>query len=170
MGNLLVQLGIGRLVSLRWTAAIHEEWIGNLVTDGRTARERLVRTRDIMKYVLPGADVHGYEHRVPWLTLPAPEDRHVLAAAIEGGATVLLTFNLKDFPSDLLAPFGISARDPDGFLSEFLTEHLEAVEAVVDEAHFNLRRAAPAREAFVQALARQWLPGFVACLQGRDRL
>ncbi len=122
-----------------------------------------------MRHVLPGADVHGYEHWVLWLTLPAPEDHHVLAAAIEGGATVLLTFNLEDFPNDLLAPFGISARDPGGFLSEPIAEDPETVETVVDEARLNLSRTAPTREDLVQALARQRLPGFVACLQGRDR-
>jgi len=122
-----------------------------------------------MRHVPPDADLQGYEPRVTRLTLPAPGDRHVLAAAIEGGATVLLTFNLKDFPSDLLVPFGISAGDPAGLLSEFFTGDPGAVEAVVDEAHLNLRRAAPAREAFVQALARQRLPGFVTCLQGRDQ-
>ena len=168
--NLLVQLGIGQLVSPRWTEAIHEEWIGNLVADGRASRERLVRTRDIMRRVLPGADVRGYEHRMPGLTLPDPGDRHVLAAAIEGRATVLLTFNLRDFPNHILAPFGISARDPDGFLSELFTEDPEAVAAVVDAARLNLSRTAPTSEDFVQALERQRLPAFAARLRGHDRL
>src|SRR3954469_9882665 len=61
--NLLVQLGVERLIDVRWTDAIHEEWIANLVRDGRVTRERLLRTRDIMKRVLPSADVHGYPLR-----------------------------------------------------------------------------------------------------------
>jgi len=69
-----------------------------------------------------------------------------------------------------LAPFGISARDPGGFLSELFTEDPEADEAVVDEARLNLSQTAPTREDFVQALARQRLPGFVSCLQGRNQL
>jgi PIN domain-containing protein len=50
------------------------------------------------------------------LTLPDPDDRHVLAAAIQGDAEVIVTYNLADFPSQLLARYGIEAVHPDGFL------------------------------------------------------
>jgi hypothetical protein len=54
------------------------------------------------------------------LWLPDPGDVHVLAAAVDGGADELLTFNLRDFPSPALAAEGIIRRDPDGFLREAL--------------------------------------------------
>jgi len=57
--------------------------------------------------------VTGYERLIETLDLPDPDDRHVLAAAIAGGADVLVTKNLKDFPADRLAPFGIEAQHPD---------------------------------------------------------
>ena len=75
---MLVQFGVEGLIDVRWTDAIHEEWIGNLVADRRETRERLVRTRDIMRRVLPGADVRGYEDRFASLPLPDGGDRHVL--------------------------------------------------------------------------------------------
>ena len=49
--NLFVQLGVNHIVRPRWTDAIHDEWIRNLVASGRETRERLLRTRDIMKRV-----------------------------------------------------------------------------------------------------------------------
>jgi hypothetical protein len=51
-----------------------------------------------MDDINPKSLVSGYEARIPQLSLPDTDDRHVLAAAIEAGATVIVTFNLSDFP------------------------------------------------------------------------
>jgi hypothetical protein len=42
--------------------------------------------------------VTGYESLIPPLTLPDPNDRHVLTAAIVGKYDVIVTQNLQDFP------------------------------------------------------------------------
>mgnify|MGYP005820668547 CR=1 FL=1 len=59
--------------------------------------------------------ITGYETLIPALTLPDPDDRHVLAAAIAGRCDVIVTRNLKDFPEDALAAFHIEAQHPDEF-------------------------------------------------------
>lgn len=43
-------------------------------------------------------------------------DRHVLAAAIRCKAQAIVTYNLKDFPADVLREFDIEAIHPDVFL------------------------------------------------------
>ena len=63
----------------------------------------------------PEALVSGYEPLMAELTND-PKDRHVLAAAIHAGAPVLLTFNLKDFPEEALAPWGVEAVHPQAHL------------------------------------------------------
>ena len=73
--NLFVQLGVNNIVQPRWTDAIHDEWMRNLVASGKATYERLARTRDILKRVLPDADVRGHEHRIAGLTLPDLDDR-----------------------------------------------------------------------------------------------
>ena len=163
--NLLIQFGVERLLDVRWTDAIHDEWIGNLIADGRATRERLMRTLDIMCRVLPKADVRGYEHRIAGLILPDAGDRHVLAAAIEADASVLLTFNLADFPHASLAAHGVVARDPDDFLCELHASDPEAVEAAVDAARNNLRITAPEMDEFINILERQRLVTFASCLR-----
>ena len=57
----------------------------------------------------------------------------MLAAAVAGGAEVLLTLNRADFPTRTLARHGLVLREPDGFLSELLAEgvDLRAVAAAV---------------------------------------
>ncbi|WP_405179811.1 PIN domain-containing protein [Nocardia sp. NBC_01377] len=60
--------------------------------------------------------VDGYEPLIEGLTLPDPDDRHVLAAAIKIGAQVIVTSNLADFPNDMLTPWHIQAKSPDDFL------------------------------------------------------
>lgn len=167
--NLLVQLGVHRIVAPRWTDAIHDEWIGSLVAAGRATRERLIGTRDIMKRVLPEADVRGYEPRIAGLTLPDPSDRHVLAAAIEAGAEAILTFNGRHFPAEILAPLGLIARDPDSFLCDLHEADPEAVLAAVDAARLNLSRTAPSFDVFIDALERQRLVGLAARLRSDRR-
>ncbi len=65
------------------------------------------------------------------LHLPDPADTHVLATAIAGGADVIITLNLRDFPTRALAPEGIAARSPDDFLMAFWLADPKLVGAVV---------------------------------------
>ncbi|MGB6131557.1 MAG: hypothetical protein WBG54_07240 [Acidobacteriaceae bacterium] len=45
----------------------------------------------------------------------SPKGRHVLAA-VACGAQTIVTFNLKDFPPEALAPWNVKAQSPDEFL------------------------------------------------------
>lgn len=66
------------------------------------------------------AMVIGWEQTCAGLDLPDPDDRHVLAAAIKGGAQSLATFNLKDFPEHCLAATDVEVVHPDEFLLDQL--------------------------------------------------
>jgi len=104
-----------------WTAAIQDEWIRNLVKarpDINSAN--LEATRRSMEKAFPGSNVVGYEFLIERLLLPDPDDRHVLAAAIKGEAQVIVTANLKDFPSTALKPYALRAEHPDVFISRHI--------------------------------------------------
>lgn len=64
--------------------------------------------------------VTGYEGMIEGLTLPDPNDRHVLAAAIVGQVNVIVTRNLRDFPESALAPYKIKAMHPDRFIRHLI--------------------------------------------------
>ena len=55
---------------------------------------------------VPDGCVTGYEDLIDALTLPDPNDRHVLAAAIHCGANVIVTFNDADFPAETIQVAG----------------------------------------------------------------
>ncbi len=50
--------------------------------------------------------------------LPDPGDAHVIAAAIETSASIIVTNNLKDFPADILNNHGIEAKSANDFLAD----------------------------------------------------
>jgi hypothetical protein len=90
--NLLIQFAVDRLVGIRWTAQIHDEWIRNLAANSDSlSHDRLVRTRDLMNTVLPDAVVLGHEPLIESVDLPDPDDRHVVAAGIISGASAVIT-------------------------------------------------------------------------------
>jgi len=119
--DLLMQLAVTDMFHAKWTADIHRESIDALLeNEPHRSRVVLERTRELMDMSTRDSLVTGYEHLIDSLTLPDPDDRHVLAAAIVGRCDVIVTHNLKDFPNELLAAYGIEAQHPDEFLSNHL--------------------------------------------------
>ncbi len=107
--DLLMHLAVADLFRATWTEEIHNEWIRSVLADRPDlSRRQLERTRDLMDVHVRDCLVTGHEHLIPKLSLPDPDDRHVLAAAITCGADVIVTFNLADFPIDALAPHRIT--------------------------------------------------------------
>jgi len=126
--DLLMHLALTDLFRARWTDEIHDEWIRSVLKDRPDlTREQLERTRSLMNAHVRDCLVTGYEGLIEGLTLPDPDDRHVLAAAIRGSASVIVTFNLDDFPAECLDKFGVEAQHPD----EFITHLIDLAPAVV---------------------------------------
>ena len=61
--------------------------------------------RSVLELHFPEAMVSDFEHLEASLQND-PKDRHVLAAAIKAQASTIVTFNLKDFQPEALAPCG----------------------------------------------------------------
>ena len=115
--DLLLQLAAAGHYHARWSDDIHDEWIRNvLINRPDLDIAQLTRTRQLMDRHVRDARVEDYDGLIAGLTLPDLEDRHVLAAAIAGGANYIVSFNLKDFPAAALLPHGIEPVHPDDFL------------------------------------------------------
>jgi hypothetical protein len=126
--SFLMHLAMSDLLWARWTTQIHEEWMRNVQRDyPDMTREKVERIRDLMDRHALDSIVTGHEELAPALTLPDPDDRHVLAAAIRAGADAIVTFNLADFPREIVAGFGIEVLHPDELLERLIDLDFEAV-------------------------------------------
>jgi hypothetical protein len=137
----LVWLGVVGACRPLWTDMIHREWIENvLIKRPQTERSKLERTRELMDINLPAARVEGFESLIPSLVLPDENDRHVLAAAIQGEANFIVTFNLSDFPANVVGSHGIEPIHPDDFVVALLESDAEPVLTAVSLHRANLKK------------------------------
>lgn len=103
-----------------WSQAILDEVRRNVIAKRKVDPAMFDRTLALMNAAFNGAMVDGWQPIAVGLELPDPDDRHVLAAAIAGGAQAVVTFNLVDFPAKQLEPHNVNAVHPDAFLLDQL--------------------------------------------------
>ena len=125
--DLLMEIAISDLTRAKWTERIHQEWMTSLLKDRPEIKNRIQQTKRLMDIAIPDALVTHYESLIDGISLPDPEDRHVLAAAIKCDAQMIVTANLKDFPQDYLAPHGMEAVHPDQFIEQQFGLNQDAV-------------------------------------------
>lgn len=156
--DLFMRLDNAGLYRARWTERIHDEWIRNVLLDRPDlTRVALERTRALMDLHAEGSVVEDYESLIPSLTLPDEEDRHVLAAAIVAEASVVVTFNLADFPEAVLTPNGVEAQHPDAFLCALFDASPDRFMEVVKELVAGLHNPPRTLEQQGEILRRQGL-------------
>jgi predicted nucleic acid-binding protein len=169
--DLLMHLALTDLVRARWTDAIHKEWIENVLEHRpELDRARLERTRDKMNEAVLDCLITGYEDLIAGLSLPDPDDRHVLAAAIRGRADVIVTYNLRDFPADVLRGHGIEAQHPDEFVTNLIDLSPGAVYAAVKRQREMLKNPPKSPEELLATLEQHSLTQTVAHLRGVTEL
>ena len=106
--DFLMVLAVNELFNARWSQQVHQEWLEAVLRNRPDlTRSQLERTQQLMNSHIADALVDSFEHLINGLSLPDPDDRHVLAAAIKSNTTVIVTCNLKDFPQRVLSPLQI---------------------------------------------------------------
>jgi len=132
MREILIGCAEAGAFSPLWSARILEEWAravaAKLPQQAEAARVEIA----LLRARWPDSEVPPDPALESRLHLPDADDRHVLAAAITGGAEVLLTLNRADFPGRVLAAHGILRRDPDGFLFDLRQERPALVARVCE--------------------------------------
>lgn len=164
--DLLMRLALTDLFRARWTEDIHDEWTRNVLANRPDLKpEQLARTRELMNASVRDAVVENYRELIQSLSLPDPDDRHVLAAALRAGASVIVTFNLGDFPAAQTKLHGVEAQHPDEFVRNLLDLEPARVCAAVEDQRRSLRNPPKTVDEFLDILLRQSLPQTVATLR-----
>ena len=101
-------------------------------------------------YRIPTADTSS--------NLPDPHDRHFLAAAGRGGASVIVTNNTKDSPAEALEEFEVEAQTPDEFVHHLIDLYPDEVLEAANTRRASLRNPPKTLQEYLITLERQGLP------------
>ena len=157
--DLLLQLAFSGLFRGKWTNRIHDEWIGHLLKNRPDiSPEQLSYTKNKINEAVLDCLVTGYESLIDSLTLPDPNDRHVLAAAVRSQAQIIVTYNLKDFPSRALTKYNIEAQHPDSFLRHQIDLYPSHFLSCVKTVRNRLKKPQKNPEEYLDILTSQNLP------------
>ncbi len=163
--DFLMWLALTDTFRARWTDKIHEEWIRGVLRDRPELREHLQRTRDLMNSSVRDCLVTGYEHLIETLELPDPDDRHVVAAAIQCGANLIVTVNLRDFPEENLRRYQLVAEHPDDFICNLFDLHPAKVVEAARNHRKTLKKPPKTVDEYLDSLLKQGLTQTVDALR-----
>jgi len=147
--NILLSLAEAEFFRLRWS--------DDILSETQRAIEKILLKRDYagvdakvkarvsveaMKLAFPESCVEDYQSLIELLKgLPDPDDGHVIAAAIKTGASMIVTENIKDFPSAILDSYELEAKTADEFIAD--TVQLDVGRAVAAIAKMRARFERP---------------------------
>ncbi|MDI9279997.1 PIN domain-containing protein [Pantoea sp. EABMAA-21] len=165
--SFLMYLAAGGQFRARWSEDIHEEWIRNVLLN-RTElnRAQLERVRALMDRHVPDALVTGYQSLIESIRgLPDEDDRHVVAAAIVAQAEGIVTFNLRDFPDEVLSVWNLRAIHPDSFITDLTDLDITVVIDAARRQRASLLSPPFTPDEYLDCLLRQQLPETVSRLR-----
>lgn len=165
--EILAETAAGGVYAPLWSQRILDEWVhaaqrlGPLQSDRAGAEAALLRIR------FPAAMVAAGDEAGLGIQLPDAGDLHVVRAALDGGAEVIVTMNLRDFPRRALAPLGLRAIHPDEFLMQAFSAHSAIIAQAV--AHTVERALAAGGDETARSLLRRVrLPRLAKALAARE--
>jgi predicted nucleic acid-binding protein len=122
--DLMLALTEDAVHELVWTERLLAEWERVIIRAGRrSADSAAVITAAIREFFEEGRVAEeAYAGLVAQMPGRDPDDRHHMAAAVAGKASVIVTWNRVDFPAADLARYGIRVLDPDEYLCGLLGE------------------------------------------------
>jgi hypothetical protein len=161
----LLRAAEARLFRPLWSVEVPAELRRGLIQDARAAPASVERLVLAMQRAFPTAEVIGYEQILDRMR-NHPKDRHALAAAIIGGATIVVTHNVRDFRDEAVVPQTVEVQAPDEFLCRLYGNSPTTMVAIVEAQAAAYSRPAFAVADVIDVLARH-APVFADRLRAR---
>jgi predicted nucleic acid-binding protein len=179
--DLLIRLAMKNLFRAKWSQDILDEMTRNLLVKDRIKaekagvppklnQEKMDRLVKLMNAAVRDSLVTGYGDIEKVVSLPDPGDNHVLAAAIRARADVIVTWNLQDFPAEILSKYDIEAQTPDEFINYLFDLNKDAVIDAVKQHRAALKNPPCTPEQMLESYKRNNLHGLVKNLSAATHL
>lgn len=164
----LLRLAEAGLYRPLWSDRVIDEMVDAIEMIHPELASGAARSRaDEMKASFEDACVTEWEALVPGISLPDSDDRHVVAAALRGRADMVVTANVRDFPTEVLEPFGLEVQNPDEFLLNQLDLAPDLTISTLHRQAVATRRPAITTEALLEQLSRCGAPKFAEMAAGQ---
>ncbi|MFN4059231.1 MAG: RSP_2648 family PIN domain-containing protein [Paracoccus hibiscisoli] len=163
--EILTNLAQAGLYDALWSDRILEEWHRAAARIGPDAGSVAGAEIAMLRLRFPQAVQPDDGQRAIDLDFPDPADRHVVEAALAGGACLIVTANLRDFPQRMMAGLGLRALHPDAFLLDLQRTDPQAVLRALHTAR-DRAEAAGGAMSMAEMLKRCRLPRLARAVKG----
>lgn len=157
--DMLISLFFSGIYEAKWTEKITQEWVDHLLENRSDIPEsKIKRTLMLMNKIKPAALIANYERYIQQVQIPDKDDRHVVAAAIACGAQKIITWNLSDFPNNILKTFGVVAESPDKFIQDLIIDNPPSIISTLKEMRERFKTPPMSVDEFFERLLKNRLP------------
>lgn len=150
----LLRMAEMELYRVYWSQEILLGATRNLIAGGRITSDKALRLQTLISKAFPEAMIEVPEDLVEKMN-NHPGDRHVLATAVVAQANIIVTYNLKHFPNDVLNCLDIEAQHPDIFLTRLFDIDPNLVTKVVRQQAQDLQRPPTTIDELLNILSKQ---------------
>lgn len=154
--DLLLTLAALDTFEPRWTEEILDEMTRNVLADRPSIDPAQFDARVVgaMRRAFPGALVEGHEHLIDRMD-NHPKDWHVAAAAVHVGAMAVVTYNVRDFDSEVLRQNRVAVVTPPVLVERLLVDEPNVVAFAIRVMAARKKRPPMSPAEVVAAIVRQ---------------
>lgn len=147
-----------------WSPIICDEVKRNLINQAKIEEDKVNKLITIINEAFPEAMIINQTDNLDLKDTDINEkDRHVVITAICSNSQVIVTYNIKDFPNDILKKFSIEAQTPDEFLLNILHLSYKKVLDIYADMEAKYKKPPIPREELLKRL-RSRAPNFVSTI------